>query len=235
MLPAVSDENPGGIEAQAIEETVAPQDRHAYRRHIQILLARGYSPSLELAETGYTLLRIQRLRATIEEARAAETDTTKQTWEALQVLESSLQAQLKGLDARQKSIATVDPDRELRAAELFVQEHLGEFTERCPSCAAILTVPALPHWAYAPVSTEQGPVPMVWSPELWALVMDRTISLWVMAFTLRTSPEALHVTCLRRGELWPEWIDIEAEEAALAVRLTAMDRQALQASIGAPS
>ena len=34
----------------------------------------------------------------------------------------------------------------------------------------MLTVPALPHWAYAPVHTEQGPQWLVWSAELWALV-----------------------------------------------------------------
>lgn len=225
-------ENPGGIEAQAIEETVAERDKESYRQHVQILLLRGYSPSLELAEAAYTLLRIQRLRSSIETDREADKESTKQTWEALSNLEAQLAAQLKGLDARQRTISVNDPDRELRAAEAWVQEHIGEFTERCPTCTTMLTLPALPHWAYAPVQTAAGPVTMVWSPELWRLVLDGTIALWVMAFVLRTSPEALRMTAERRGDAWPDSIDMIAEETALRIRLRELDRQALQ---GAPS
>lgn len=262
--------HPGGPEAAAIEETIAPSEREVYRQQVLSLLTRGYQPSLELAETAYTMLELRRIRASIEADRTGhlqyldakahvETltqagvgeddpallqarrevkdamaaggtrDTSQQTFKALGDFQATLRAQIQILDKRQAAQTANDPEREFRLAEQWVQEHLGEFEARCPnpSCGEILTLPALPHWAFTPVMTKDGPVHMVWSPELWSMVVDGTISLWVMAFTLRTSPEALKLTAQLRGEPWPASIELVAEERLLDVRLQQLHRQAL--------
>lgn len=223
--------NPFGLEAQAVEDTVAGVDRPLYRRQIEQLLSRGYLPSLELAEAAYTMLQIYRIRLTMEEARSENQPVIKQTMDAFQDYQATLRSQIAGLEKRQAAISEADPNRELLQAEEYIQTHLGEFEHRCPAprCGQLLTVPALPHWAFAPIYPNGSAQPewMVWSPELWALVCDRTISLWVMAYVLRTSPEGLRTTAERRGEAWPPFIDLITEEQALGIRLRAIDRQAL--------
>jgi hypothetical protein len=114
-------------------------------------------------------------------------------------------------------------------AEAYVMQNIGEFDMMCPSCQAPLTAPGLPHWALAPMihETEKGPMKIypVWSPELWRLILQRKIPLYVMAFTLRTSPEGLKYTCKMRGEEWPTWIVMEQEERELSVLIRQMEKE----------
>ncbi len=229
---SLPDANPGGPEAQSVEETIVEQERPAYRRQVEQLLARGYAPGLELAEAAYTGLQILRLRTKLEENRANNQPTTVQEARAMGDLQATQRSQMVQLDRRMQSQG--DPDHDLRAAEDWIREHLGEFASRCSGCGMILTptnggAPALPHWALASIDRPNQPKEwMVWSQDLWELVLDGTISLWVMALTLRCSPEALKITAERRGMPWPEAIDLEAEETALAIRLQAVDRRLMK-------
>ena len=69
--PLLPRDNPGGVDADAIEETITARERLVYRQLVTSLLTRGYIPSLELAETAYTMLQIRRIRAAIEDDRTA--------------------------------------------------------------------------------------------------------------------------------------------------------------------
>lgn len=260
--------NPGGVDADAIEETITASERLIYRQLVLSLLARGYTPSLELAETAYTMLQIRRIRGAIEDDRTAterfrsmreqlslaksaptpdpgvvamaqqaydtsakydQRETAKQTWQTLNDLQDQLRIKLADLDKKRDTLRHADPEREFRLAEEWVRAHLGEFQYRCPNpgCGQMLTVPALPHWAYAPVHTEHGPQWLVWSPELWALVCQGRIDLWMMAYVLRTSPSAIKLMAERRGTPWPTHINLEDEEVQMAQPLRALDREAL--------
>jgi hypothetical protein len=115
-------------------------------------------------------------------------------------------------------------EQELGEAEQWVQAHIGEFIARC-SCGAMLTAPALPHWAYQPTVTDHGVLWPVWSPEMWKLVLAGELKLWMMSFMLRTSPEGLRYTAIRRGEPWPDDLNIEEAEVELRVRLLADDKE----------
>ena len=115
---------------------------------------------------------------------------------------------------------------ELAMAETWVRSHIGEFTTRCASatCGAMLLLPGLPHWAYAPIRLVTGETSYaVWSPELWKMVCSKEIRLWHMAFALRTSPEGLRVAAERRLEPWPDTIDLVAEERLLRAMIDAQE------------
>lgn len=180
-----------------------------------------------------TLPDDQRARAQAEDRTLVDlpAETTRQDHAALAEAQKELRQQLASLDKREAGLKQIDPDRELREAEQWVHDHLGEFEARCPTCAAQLTVPALPHWAFEPHHIADGPDTrqeyLVWSPELWQLVVDRTLDLWVMAYVLRVSPEGLLLTAQLRGEDWPDWIDIPAQETALQIRLSTLSRAML--------
>jgi hypothetical protein len=162
-------------------------------------------------------------------AKLDQRETSKQTWATLSALQDELRTKLADLDKKRDTLRASDPEREFRVAEQWVREHLGELQHRCPNpaCGQMLTVPALPHWAYAPVSTDQGPQWLVWSAELWELVLSGQIDLWMMAYVLRTSPTAIKLTAERRGTPWPDHIHLVDEELQLAIPLRARDREAL--------
>jgi hypothetical protein len=263
--PALPRDNPGGLDADAIEETVTAGERPLYRQLVASLLTRGYAQSLELAETAYTMLQIRRIRGAIEDDRTAlqrfrdarerlalarsapeldpemiaaaqhvyeasakydQRETSKQTWTTLSDLQDELRTKLADLDKKRDTLRVTDPEREFRQAEQWVRAHLGEFQARCPNpaCGQMLTAPALPHWAYAPVHTDQGPQWLVWSAELWELVRTGQIDLWMMAYVLRTSPTGIKLIAERRGTPWPAHINLDDEELQMSTTLRALDQ-----------
>lgn len=224
--------HPGGREGAFVEKSLDRGERRAYREDVQTLIDQNYPPSYQVASIAYQMVLARRVRLSIEQVREK---TQGNVWggENLKLLadiDSRIASGLKDLD-RAKSLRDAGQDalrvveEELAEAEAWVQAHQGEFVERCGGCGQILTPPALPHWAFAPLETDHGREWMVWSPELWKLVLDRTIPLWVMAWALRTSPEGLKLTAKRRGEPWPDWIVMEAEERELRKLLDAQDQE----------
>jgi len=228
--------HPCGADGAILEKNIAKEERGQFRRDCEDLLRRGYPPGYEVASVAHTMTLARRARLQIELVRD-ETDGEvyqSQTTDLLAGLEVKLEKGLRNLEAarslRMKE-ATEDPlaalEAEMAQAEDWVRAHIGEFSERCPECGVILTPPALPHWAYEKVNNDQGvPYWPVWSAELWKLVCNRTIPLWVMAYTLRTSPEGLRFTARRKRTDWPTWIELEWEEQQLRTRLLADDKSA---------
>ena len=220
--------HPGGREAALIEKTLDSRERSAYRADVESLLGQGHAPSHQVASVAYLMTLSRRVRLRIEQTR----DITKgevfhsEALETFYDLEAKIGkgiADLEKIRAQRVEEAGEDPlavvEQELEAAELFIQSRIGEHLSRCPGCGQMLTVPELPHWAYEPLQTDQGLLWPVWSPEMWKLVLGGEMRLSVMAFALRTSPEGLKYTAARRGEPWPDDLDLGAAEAELRVRL----------------
>ena len=138
-------------------------------------------------------------------------------------MEKRVRDGIKLLEAIKAEILKNQPDenspssiieREMQSAESWVQDHIGEFQSKCPSCGDMLTVPALPHWAFESMETSHGTEWPVWSRELFDLLSDGLIEPWMMAYVLRTSIEGLKQTAQRRLTLWPE-VDIYVQEQKL--------------------
>jgi hypothetical protein len=234
----VSDEegeaHPCGFDGALLEKSLKGEERTYYRRDIQNLLRRGYEPGYEVAAVAHSMTLARRVRLDVEEARVKSGGAVYQS--EMLSLATDLEAKIeKGIAALERARRArimeegEDPvaalDREQRTAEEWIMSRIGELAERCPGCGLILTPPALPHWAFEPTRNAQGVTYYpVWSAELWKLVIDRTIPLWVMAYTLRTAPEGLLFTARRKHIDWPTWIEIEWEEQQLRTRLVADDR-----------
>jgi len=229
--------HPGGREAAQIEKTIEELERKAYHEDVVALIGNGYPPSFEVATTAYNMLQVRRVRSTIEQARSnsgeryVDTDyldllaaMENRTREGIKLLEKMKadQIKLQPQDDPSKLIAN-----ELGEAERWIQGHIGEFTERCPKCGDLVTPPNLPHWAFERLETSHGPSWPVWSRELWELVLEKSVFPWEMAYVLRTSIEGLRQTCVRRGDEWPEWIDIPEQERILGQRLLRNDQKTL--------
>lgn len=228
-----ADAHPGGREGAIKEKTLDPREQSAYRADILALLEQGHKPSYQVASVAYLMTLSRRVQLRIEATR----DITKgelyhsDALETFHDLEAKIGRGVQDLEkirAQRLVEAGEDPlavvEQEMQEAEAFVQAHIGEFQHRCPGCAVMLTVPALPHWAFAPLHTDQGTSWPVWSPEMWALVLTGELSLANMAYFLRTSPEGLKYTATRRGEAWPSDLDLDEAEAVLRKRLQADDR-----------
>lgn len=228
--------HPCGADGAIIEKNLAKEEQSLYRNDCAALIKRGYQAGHELASVAHAMTLARRLRLDIETTRA---DTEGQVYRSdafdlLKDLEARIEKGIQSLEkarttrmneAQENPLAAME--EEMAGAEAWVQEHIGEFNERCPGCGQILTPPALPHWAFEPVKNDQGVLYWpVWSQELWKLVTAREIPLWQMCYVLRTSPEGLRFTARRKGVDWPGWIQMEWEEQQLRTRLLADDRGA---------
>lgn len=231
---AEAEAHPGGREGALIEKLLDRAERLAYREDIESLLKEGHKASYAVASVAHYMVLARRSRAILEKVRD-KTDGQLFASDHLDILHDLEEKIGKGIQNLEKLRATraqeagEDPlavvEAELEAAEAWVQSRIGEHTDRCPGCGAMLIAPALPHWAYEPMMTEHGMQWPVWSPELWTMVLDHVIPLWVMAFTLRTSPEGLKYTARKRQQAWPAWIDVEDEERLLRAQLDKQDRE----------
>jgi len=230
---AEAEAHPGGREAALVEKTLDTRERRAYRADVENLIEQGHKPSYQVASAAYLMTLARRLRLGIEitRGRTGGEIFAGQALDTLHDVEAKISRAIQDLEkirAQRVLEAGEDPlavlESELDQAEDFVRAHIGEFQERCPRCGEILTVPALPHWAFEPfVTKENEKVWPVWSRELWKLVAARELPLWVMCYALRTSPEGIQYTAKRRGEPWPEGISMDEEERMLRQRLLADD------------
>jgi hypothetical protein len=233
VTPEEATEHPGGREAAMKEKTLDERERSAYRSDVVALLDQGHKPSHQVASVAYLMTLSRRVQLSIEATR----EVTKgelyhsEALETFHDLEAKIGRGIQDLEkirAQRVDEAGEDPlavvEYELEGAEAWVQAHIGEFQFRCPGCGDMLTVPALPHWAFEPLRTDQGVVWPVWSPEMWKLVLSAELSLAKMAYMLRTSPEGLKYTAARRGEPWPDDMDVAEAEIELRARLLADDR-----------
>ena len=230
------EEHPGGREGAMVEKQIPEQERPLFREDI-LSLAKQYGLSLPVSfqavQLAHLMLMARRCRAEIEAIRAT---SDGRVWdnnlqEQLKEWNAQINATLRDLEKVRKDrppdyenpITIIQDNR--RQAEIFVKQRLGELKEVCPECGCVINLPALPHWAFAPIQTQRGTQWMVWSQELWWLVLKGQIRLWQMAMTLRTSPEFIQITARRRGEEWPMDIDIEIEEALLRVAINARESE----------
>lgn len=231
-------EHPGGRDGALIEKTLDLRERAAFRGDVETLIKDGHKPSPQVAAVAYWQTLARRVRMMVEQARSLSKGAifAGEHIETLTDIEAKITAGIAALEkirAQRGKETADDPlgvvESELAEAEAFVRSHIGELTSKCPSCQMPLTAPELPHWAFAPTKAENGELIWpVWSAELWRLVKEGHIPIWVMAYVLRTSPEGLRFTARRRNEEWPD-IDIDVEEAHLRERLIADDRGVRQA------
>lgn len=227
-------DHPCGTDGAMLEKNLAEEERPHFRRDCLTLLARGYLAGYEVAAVAHTMTLARRARLDIEATRAGAEGNVYQseTLDLLKELEAKLEKGLQQLErariqrnaeSGENPLAALEAEQ--RLAEDWVRANIGEFAERCPGCGQMLTPPALPHWAFEPAKNDQGVQYWpVWSGELWKLVVKREIPLWIMAYTLRTSPEGLRFTARRKGVAWPSWIELGWEEQQLRARLVEDDR-----------
>ena len=216
------DAHPGGPDAAYNEKMLGPDERPFYRKDIENLLAQGYKPGYLLAQVAYYMSQSRRLRVKIQQV----VDISKgqvvniPDMKSLQEIDKLIMSNLADLEkARLAEMKTAeDPRRAVESwldeIESYIVRHQGEFVEMCGHCHHPLTVPNIPHWAFEPLKTERGLEWPVWSGELWRLVKNG-MPIWIMAYTLRTSPEGLKWTAQRRGEAWPESIHMDEQERIL--------------------
>jgi hypothetical protein len=227
-------EHPCGRDGVLIEKTLDEAERPHYRADCIALIEMGYDPGYDVAGQAHLMTMGRRARISLEATREQSKGQlhASQTLDLMNDIDDRINKGRQALEklrlSRTKE-SLEDPALALeaqgRAAEEWVRGHIGELQVRCPGCTMMLTAPALPHWAFEASKDDHGNVYWpVWSRELWMLVVDRTIALWVMAYTLRTSPEGLRLTARRRREEWPSWIEIEWEEQQLRARLLRDDR-----------
>lgn len=236
-------DHPCGRDGALIEKSLAEPERPHFRADVEALISQGYEASYEVASLAYYMTLARRARVSLEATREQTKGEVyaSQTLDLLNDLDEKIaksRAALEKIRTSRTKESLEDPhallEIEQLAAENWVRAHIGEHQERCPNpeCGQMLTAPALPHWAFEASRDDQGRVYWpVWSHELWLMVLDRTIPLWVMAYTLRTAPEGLRLTARRRREAWPPWIDLDWEEQQLRTRLLADDRAYVPPSI----
>lgn len=235
-----AEEHPCGREGAVIEKSIDRAERQAYREDIEALLKRGYDAGYEVASLAYQMVLARRIRDDLEETRERSEGAVfgQEYLDHLQMVEARIREQIRGLDknlAEKRKAGQDDPQalqqRDLAEAEAFIEGHIGEFQERCPGCGVMLQPPNLPHWAYEAIELPDGSVYFpVWSPELYDLVKRGEIRLWMMALALRTSIEALKITCQRRNEKWVD-VDMIEEERAYKERLESRDKAIVLAKI----
>ena len=111
------------------------------------------------------------------------------------------------LDKFEKISGIADLHQEtLDDIEKFVHEHIGEFSFKCNECGTVVSTNGLPHWAIEVVTDPKGEkVHLIFSPELWYLVKNKLLPIYVMAFVLRTSIEGVLITAKKRGEKIPKF------------------------------
>jgi hypothetical protein len=226
--------HPGGREGALIEKTIQFSEREGYRQDILNMIRAGHQPGFIVAQISYHQLLIRRFRLRFErEARKTGGDLTTYDAKSLAIIDdlteriSKMLLELEKLRKSRLEESSENPmaivETELAAAEQWVRGHQGEFVRSCPRCSAPLVVPDLPHWAFAPIETQDGTESMVWSPELFELVNAELAPLWQMCYVLRTSPEGLRQTAARRGEAFRENINFPEQEILLREALMADD------------
>jgi hypothetical protein len=222
------EEHPGGRHGVLMERELDRAERRGFREDLDALRARGYPINSQLASLAYYQTLQRRLIREIEEIRrtASGRVSSAEKLKLLREIGQDIQRMISDFDKakaleREQGDALNIIEQELVEAEAWIQQHTGEFDMSCPNCHIPLTAPGLPDWAFEPlvIDSEHGKQTIypVWSTEMWKLVLDRKISLYMMAFILRTSPEGLKYTCGRRKEEWPEWINIADEERELGL------------------
>ncbi len=232
-----AEEHPGGREGAMTEKQLPFADRQFFRDDI-LSTAKTFGLSLpvgfQVVQLAHLMVLARRCRSDIEDIRSK---SDGKVWDA------DLQAQLKEwneqINKTLRDLEKVRKDRpsetenpmnvieeDRKQAEIFVQQRLGELQEVCPDCGIPITLPALPHWAFEPIETAHGRTWMVWSQEMWWLVLRGAMRVWQMALILRTSPEFLQITARRRGQEWPLTIDMSAEERLLRSAIDSRDAEA---------
>jgi hypothetical protein len=228
-----AESHPGGREGALIEKTLDQRERTGFRADVQALVESGHKAGYQVAAVAYWQTLARRTRLMVEHVRMQSKGALYhgEQVETLADLEEKISkgiAALEKIRVQRTKEAGDDPlgvvEKELDEAEAFVRGRIGEHQSRCPSCTQPLLVPELPHWAFTASKDERGELYWpVWSPELWLLYRAGVIALWMVAYTLRTSPEGLRYTAQRRDEEWPK-VDIDLEEALLREQLLADDR-----------
>jgi hypothetical protein len=230
--------HPGGREGALIEKSILASEREGYRQDILGLIRAGHQPGFLVAQVAYHQLVVRRFRLRFErEARKTGGDMTTYDSKSLAIIDdlteriSKMLVELEKVRKSRLEESAENPmaivEAELSAAERFLIEHQGEFSESCPSCQMPLLVPGLPHWAFAPLETAGGTEWMAWSTELFELVQAELAPLWQMAYVLRVSPEGLQYTAARRGLAFREDIDWAEQEALVREVLRADDAMPL--------
>ena len=134
--------------------------------------------------------------------------------EKLAKLEEEL-ARLKDEEVEKKNI--VDLHQEvMEQASKFLRENTGEIAIKCEKCGAILGVDGKLFWGIYQDEIDGHKFSLVWSRELWQLVVSKKIPLSYMAFALRTSIVGILEVAKIRKEKVPEWINIPEEEKKLS-------------------
>ena len=237
VLPEEAEAHPAGWDGAYLSKSLADDaDRVFFDTTAGELRSRGFSDHFLISDTAYQKLLVRRLRDRIEWTRKYSSGNkvfNSQDLKDLQVATDRVRQNITELE-RLRAISAgglADPiamrESDFAEAELFIQEHIGEFSARCQTCGDILAPSGLPYWSIAPIDTPEGRTWPVWSPELWELVQEGVIELWLMAFVLRTSIEGLRITAKRRNEVWPDDSDIIIQESKLRRRLDIADRRAL--------
>lgn len=138
-----------------------------------------------------------------------EIKDTSERLSRLQItLDSSKAAQRAGQDVHDLH------NKEIESCADFVKHNVGEFSFRCKKCKTIVSSGGLPHWAIVSVKTIDKVDYHIWSREIFTLVKEKLIPLYMMAFALQTSIEGLVYTAELRNEQLPEH-DIKEEEVKL--------------------
>lgn len=237
LMAAVSkreaEKHPGGREGVVMERPLPEDERAMFRDNIRALVDKGYDDMHLICSAAYYQIISQRQRIEIEKARIKSGGTVRPVAEqaAHDEAEENIRVILRDLEKNRQARQPTEGvdvlaihEREMIEAENWVRSVQGEFQAACPNCHAMLQPPNLPHWAYDKIETERGTEWPVWSPELWRMLQAGKLELWQMAYALRCSPEGLSITAKRRGEAWPNAIDLEAEERKLRVVLEEQDR-----------
>lgn len=134
--------------------------------------------------------------------------------ERLARLEEGL-AKLKEEEKEKKSI--VDLHQEvMEQAVAFLKENAGEIPIKCENCGETLGVDGKLFWCIYKDEIDGHKYSLVWSRELWQLVLEKKIPLAYMAFALRTSIVGIIKVAEVRKENVPEWINIKEEEKKLS-------------------
>ena len=228
-------EHPGGRHGAIIEKSLGRDERRSYREDVQALRNDGYPSGYQVASVAYLMILARRTRFKVEQVRIQSRGDIipSEDLKLLEDLQATIASNLRDLEkirqVRNQEGAETEPlsviEGTLDEAEAWVRAHQGELVDRCSGCGLMITPTGLPFWAYTMIQTSTGPEPVVWSPELWRLVLSGTIPVWIMAYALRTSPEGLRHSARRRGEPWPETIVLEVEEQALRAILDVQDRE----------
>ncbi len=102
-------------------------------------------------------------------------------------------------EEKERDVVDIHKDM-IDLAKKEIKGHIGEFVFKCQGCDTIVNTQGLPYWAIETKDDGIAPSYYVFSPELWYLLKKDLISMHLIAFILRTSPEGILWTAKARGE-----------------------------------